>query len=297
MTTAARLRAFVAVADTGSVWAAAKRLTLTESAVSAAVAALTRDVGVPLIERDGRGVRLTAAGTTYAGYARTILGLYTEAVAAARGENDPEHGRLRLAAVTTAGDHLLPRVLANFRHRHPDVDLRLDVGTSEYVWNLLASHDADLVIAGRPPRRLASLTLCATRANELVVVAAPAVAARFDATTTWLLREPGSGTRATCEALLAAREAEPPKLTLGSNGAVVAGAVAGVGVTLVSRDAVAAQLATGQLIEVAMPGTPLHRPWHVVCHQPAPRTVDLFVDHLRHVEEGWSPARSTARGR
>ncbi|MBX6769465.1 MAG: LysR family transcriptional regulator, partial [Actinomadura rubrobrunea] len=53
--TEARLRSFVAVADTGSVRAAAQRLYVTESAVSAAVAALSRDVGVPLVERDGRG--------------------------------------------------------------------------------------------------------------------------------------------------------------------------------------------------------------------------------------------------
>ena len=59
MTTEARLRAFVAVAETGSVRAAAQRLVVTESAVSAAVSALTRDVGAPLLERQGRGLRLT----------------------------------------------------------------------------------------------------------------------------------------------------------------------------------------------------------------------------------------------
>ena len=62
MTTTARLQALVAVADTGSVRAAAGRLVVTESAVSAAVAALTREVGAPLVEREGRGLRLTSAG-------------------------------------------------------------------------------------------------------------------------------------------------------------------------------------------------------------------------------------------
>src|SRR5512142_2018195 len=149
MTTEARLGAFVAVAETGSVRAAAQRLVVTESAVSAAVSALTRDVGTPLLERQGRGLRLTEAGQTYAGYARTILGLHAEALAAARGDVDPSRGKVRLAAVTTAGEHVLPIVLASFRAAHPAIELGVDVGTREHVWGLLASHEADLVIAGR----------------------------------------------------------------------------------------------------------------------------------------------------
>ncbi|TDC16113.1 helix-turn-helix domain-containing protein, partial [Actinomadura bangladeshensis] len=73
--TEARLRTFVALADAGSVRAAARRLYVTESAVSAAVAALTRDLGVPLVQKVGRGIRLTPAGAVYAGYARQVLGL------------------------------------------------------------------------------------------------------------------------------------------------------------------------------------------------------------------------------
>ena len=221
MTTEARLRAFVAVAETGSVRAAAQRLVVTESAVSAAVAALTRDVGAPLLERQGRGLRLTAAGLTYAGYARTILGLHAEALAAVRGEADSSRGQVRLAAVTTAGEHVLPTVLASFRAEHPGIELGLEVGTREHVWGLLATHEADLVIAGRAPAALGAVVR-AVRRNALIVVGSPRVAAGFDLErTTWLMRETGSGTRETCEALLASLDVEPPTLTLGSNGAVV----------------------------------------------------------------------------
>ena len=139
MATEARLRAFLAVAETGSVRAAAERLVVTESAVSAAVTALTAEVGVPLAERHGRGLRLTAAGHTFAGYARTILGLQQEALAAARSHGDSGHGRLRVAAVTTAGEHVLPPLLASFLRRYPDIDLALDVGTREQVWAMLAA--------------------------------------------------------------------------------------------------------------------------------------------------------------
>jgi LysR family transcriptional regulator, low CO2-responsive transcriptional regulator len=287
VTTTARLRALVAVAETGSVRAAAGRLIVTESAVSAAMAALTREVGVPLVEREGRGLRLTTAGEAFAGYARTILGLHEEALAAARGNLDPERGRVRVAAVTTAGEHVLPASLAAFLASHPGVDLRLEVGTSEHVWALLDAHEADLVIAGRPPPGLTGSVVRAMRANALIVVGAAGVAEEFELTTaTWLMREAGSGTRATCETLLAGLQADPPSLILGSNGAVIAGAVAGLGVTLVSRDAVARQLTAGDLVQLPIPGTPLRRPWHAVTHRRTPAATTMLVDHLlRHGDD------------
>ncbi|HZC27777.1 MAG TPA: LysR substrate-binding domain-containing protein, partial [Actinopolymorphaceae bacterium] len=297
MTTTARLRAFVAVDETGSVRAAAQRLVVTESAVSAAITALTKEVGVPLIEREGRGLRLTASGRTFASYARTILGLHEQALTATRGDVDPEHGRVRVAAVTTAGEHVLPRTLVAFRRRYSGIDLRLEVGTSERVWRLLATYDTDLVIAGRPPADLEGFVVHAVRPNELLAVAAPELADDLDlARVTWLLREVGSSTRTTCEALLAGLELDPPRLTLGSNGAVVAGAVAGLGVTLLSHDAVTRQLADGELIEVPVPGTPLHRQWHAVTHRQSSASAGLFLQELladggEPVAEGRGPVR------
>jgi LysR family transcriptional regulator, low CO2-responsive transcriptional regulator len=286
MTTAARLRTFVEVADTGSVRLAARRLVVTESAVSASLAALVREVGVPLVEREGRGLRLTPSGRVYADYARRVLGLLDQASAAARGELDPERGQVRLGAVTTAADHLLPGLLASFREAHPAVDLRLEVGASERVWRLLADHGVDLVIAGRPPDGIDS-TVQVVRRNELMVVGRswrdPDDVAL--AQVTWLLREPGSGTRDTCESLLTQLEIDPPRLTLGSNGAVVAGAVAGLGVTLVSRDAVDRKLEEGSLRVLSVPGTPLRRPWHAVSAGHVSASTLLFVSHLRR--HGW----------
>lgn len=296
MTTQARLRAYVAVADTGSVRAAAQRLVVTESAVSAALAALTRQVGVPLVERHGRGLRLTTAGRGYAGYARTILDLHEEALAAARGGDDPERGRLRLAAVTTAGEHVMPPLLASFLCRHPAVEVGLEVGPSEQVWELFADHGADLVIAGRPPRTLTA-AVRAVRPNALAVVGAPTLAGRDPLRATWLLRESGSGTRATCLALLATLDADPPTLTMGSGGAVVAGATAGLGVTLTSRDAVRDQLTDGALVELPVPHTPMRRPWHAASHPRASAAAELFVAHLLTEDGGiatrWERPRRT----
>jgi DNA-binding transcriptional LysR family regulator len=283
------MRAFVALADHGSVRGAAAHLVVTESTVSAAVRALADEVGVALVERDGRGVRLTPAGRRYAGYARQVLGLLDEAGGAARGEADPERGHVRLGAVTTAGEHLLPGLLAAFRARHPDVGLGVDVAPSTRVWAMLASHEVDVVVAGRPPVGAAA-RVRATRGNTLVVVGTPATATGFSpGTTTWLLREPGSGIRATLEALLGEIGVTGPRaLAMGSHGATIAAARAGLGATLVSREAVRDLIADGTLVELALPGTPLARPWHLVTHPDATASTELLVRDVRagHVP-GW----------
>ncbi len=288
-TTNSRLQSLVSLAEHGSVHGAAAALSVTESSVSAAVAALSRDVGVPLIRRDGRGVALTDAGVTYLAYARRILGLHTKAVDAARSEADPEGGVVRIGAVTTAGEHVLPDLLVHFRNVYPRVDIRLDVRAREAIWPMLAHHEVDVVIAGRPPSG-APGQVRAVLPNTLVVVGAPpASAGSFDPqTATWLLREPGSGTRATCRALLSTLDAAPPEMTLGSHGAVVAGAVAGLGVTLVSRQAVSASIERGELEVVNVPGTPLERPWHMVSGDGTTATAELLITHVVERPE-WSP--------
>ena len=276
--TPSRLQNFLAIVECGSARAAAERLSVTESAVSASLAALHREVGVSLFERDGRGLRLTEAGRVFADYARHILGLMDEGVAAARDGISVERGRVRIGAVTTAGEYLLPGLLSSFRRRHPDVQLTLDVGARDRVFALLSDHRLDVVIAGRPVAGRGLVTR-ATRPNSLVAVAAP----RPDldiATATWLLREPGSGTRDTTIALLETLQIAPPTLALGSHGAVVASAVLGLGITLVSADAVGRELSAGELAVVAVRGTPLDRPWHAVTNSSPTATTALFLAHL-----------------
>ncbi|MGH3755830.1 MAG: LysR substrate-binding domain-containing protein [Pseudonocardiaceae bacterium] len=289
--TLTQLRAFVEVALTGSVHQAAAQLVVSQSAVSAAVAALQRDLGVALVTRDGRGLELTPAGRVFAGYARQVLGLLEEGRAAAAGQLHPERGRVRLAAVTTAGEHVLPPFLAAFRVRYPQVEVVLEVGNRSRVWELLGYREVDMVIGGRPPagRRFATL---ATRPNLLVVVVAPGglrgsgssedVPVEELAAQAWLMREPGSGTRSTAEELFEELGISPPTLTLGSNGAIRESVRAGLGVTLISRDAVARELGRGTLQEWRGPGLPLQRAWHVAgrAGEDLPPTAALFLASL-----------------
>ncbi len=290
MTTKARLRALVELAEAGSVRGAAERLVVTESSVSAAVRALSDEIGIALVDRQGRGVKLTPAGQRYVEYARRILGLHDEAVLAARGEADPEHGSVRLAAVTSAGELLIPAALASFRAEYPDVVLHLEVESRNTLWPMLSRHEVDLVVAGRPPDDLRRRTrIRAISSNTLVVVGAPELAADFNlASTTWLLREPGSGTRAAMSVLLDDLDVSPPQLVLGSHGAVVAAAVAGLGVTLVSRQAVQGKLDRTSLVEIPVAGTPLDRPWFLVSQAAPTRSTELLVGHLLDRGElGW----------
>jgi DNA-binding transcriptional LysR family regulator len=275
--TVVQLRSLCAVVEHGSVTGAAAQLWVTPSAVSAAVMALQRELGVALLAKDGRGVRVTPAGLVFAKYARTVLGLLDEAIGAAAAADDPAKGRVRIAAVTTAAEHVLPDALASFRRDQPAVALELEVASRDQVWAMLAAHETDVVVAGRPPAAIGG-RLRGTRANDLVVVAAQSQADPL--TRTWLVREAGSGTRATTTVYLDSLGVHAPLLTLGSNGAVVAGAVAGLGVTLVARDAVERQLAAGELVLIDLPGTPLSRPWHLVTAPTAGPTVDLLVAHL-----------------
>lgn len=293
--TLSQLRAFVAVARLGSVRRAATDLVVSQPAVSAAVSALQQDLGVPLVAREGRGLVLTPAGRVFAGYARQVLGLLDEARVAAVGQLDPESGRVRLAAVTTAGEHVLPAFLADFRARYPEAEVVLEVGNRSRVWELLGFREVDLAIGGRPPAD-GRFTTLATRGNPLVLVA-PAPSDRADtagplpvsevlvaelASRVWLVREPGSGTRSTAEELFEELGIAPPTLTLGSNGAIRESVRAGLGVTLISRDAVARELGRGALEEWRSPGLSLERSWHVVgrVDEDLAPTAKLFLERL-----------------
>ena len=281
--TPAQLRTLIAVAETGSVHAAAERLVVTASAVSASLNALQGSLKLRLTTRDGRGIRLTEAGQVYVGYAYRVLGLLEEARSAAAGETDPERGAVRIGAVTSAGDHILPTLLIAFRDRHPEVGVSLEVDNQEGVTAMFARHEVDLVIGARAGNLGVAVGV---RPNELVVVAPARLAVQAAAEPdlgwlrrqTWLLRERGSNTRQSTLALLSTLQLSPRTLTMGSDTACRQGVMLGLGVTLVSRDAVANELDAGWLAEVPTPATPVQRPWYMLAHRGRlPATPTLLV--------------------
>src|SRR5215831_2391106 len=264
--TLTQIRAFLAVKDTGSVHGAATQLLVSQPSVSAAVASLARELGTVLFERHGRGVRLTESGEAFAPYAVQVLGLLEQGRNAAQEAAHPQISKVRLVAVNTAGEYLAPPLIRAFRQLHPGISILLEVGNRATVFERLESRRADIAIGGRPPSRgLAGFPLTG---NELVVVGREAPVDL--AAVPWLLREEGSGTRLATERLLAdlglgqLESGSPELLTLGSNGAIKQGLAVGLGITLISRFAVARELREGLLTEITVPGTPLSRPWHVL---------------------------------
>jgi DNA-binding transcriptional LysR family regulator len=308
--TVTQLRSFLAVVRTGSVTAAAEELVVSQPSVSAAVSALTRELGVELTERVGRNVRPSAAGKAFASYAADIVGLLDQGARAARETADRAATELRIGAVTTAGEYIVPQLMQAFAAHHPEVTLSVDVGNRERVFERLRMHRSDIAIGGRPPDD--GIVGERFLDNPIVIVTAPddplakrrRVGVEELGSRPWLLREEGSGTRSMTEEFLAGHDLHAPIRTLGSNGAIKQAARAGLGVSLQSR------LATHLEVELGLLGTihvnvPLpRRHWYVIrpAHGPVRPVVEQFVGFVHSgeakaaVERGLMTPRVRAPG-
>jgi len=146
MLNANRLNVLREVVGRGSFSGAADALSYSQSAVSQAIATLEGEVGAPLIERDRRGVRPTAAGAALAAHAEGILGRMDDAEAEVAAITGGRGGRLRIASFPTAGATLMPEAVARFRAAHPGVEVSLAEGESEQIAPRLRAGDFEFVI-------------------------------------------------------------------------------------------------------------------------------------------------------
>src|SRR6059036_1260664 len=139
-----RMRVLREVAAQRSFSAAAQKLGYTQSAVSQQVAALEREAGATLIERNPRGIRLTDAGEALVRHADKILARLAEAEAELEAIAGLRGGRLRLSSFPTAGATLVPRAIAEFNKRHPAVELSLTEAEPDESLMRLKGGDLDL---------------------------------------------------------------------------------------------------------------------------------------------------------
>jgi DNA-binding transcriptional LysR family regulator len=146
MLNASRLNVLREVVAHGSFSEAADALSYSQSAVSQAIATLEGELGAPLIERDRRGVRPTAAGAALVGHAEGILARMGDAEAEVAAIAGGRGGRLRLASFPTAGATLVPQAVARFRASHPGVEVSLAEGESEEIAPRLRAGDFDIVL-------------------------------------------------------------------------------------------------------------------------------------------------------
>src|SRR3982750_4617736 len=145
-----RLRVLREVAARGSFSAAADALAYTQSAVSQQIAALEREAGTRLVERNARGVRLTAAGRALVEHADAILARLADAEAELEAIAGLRGGRLRLAAFPSVGATLMPLAIATFRERHPDIELTVRQLEPEDSLPLLKSGELDIALTIEP---------------------------------------------------------------------------------------------------------------------------------------------------
>ena len=146
-----RMRVLREVAQRGSFSAAAEALAYTQSAVSQQIAALEREAGTKLVERNARGVRLTDAGRVVVGHADVILARLADAESELEAMAGLRGGRLRLAAFPSAGASVMPKAIATFRERHPAVELTLQPAEPDDGVALLRSGEVDIALTITTP--------------------------------------------------------------------------------------------------------------------------------------------------
>ena len=267
------LRVFRAVCETNSITHAARRLHISQPAASKQLTELESHLGVTLVERLARGVRLTAAGEVLGRHARRLFQEEEAAEAALEALLGLELGHLAIAASTTIGSYIVPSVFGALHTAHPNVRLQLEIGNAAHVESLVLEGQLDL---GLSEGRVASEQLHAEvfARDEMVLIAAPAhplAQAGGDARIEqlrglpFIVRERGSGTREVVEEALE-RHGLPiaPAMSLGSTEAVKRAVALGHGVALVSSLTLELELASGRLRVIPIADFSLRRPLHLV---------------------------------
>ncbi|MGO4331998.1 LysR family transcriptional regulator [Cupriavidus sp. 2TAF22] len=292
-TTFRQLNAIDAIARLGGVSRAAEELHITQPTVSLQLKLLEEAIGAPLVQRAGRGMQLTPAGEVMAGYAGQILRLWrdaTEEVAALKGSLA---GTLRVGAITTA-EYLLPSMLVAFTADSPDVKIKLHVGNREEIVRMLAMHEIDLAIIGRPPTDIRTHATAFAK-HPMAFIAAPdhPLMSRRHLTLqdlveeNLLVRERGSGTRNTVERLFKEAGLRLPRGSeLSSNAAIKRMVSAGLGVAFLSLHACTLEFQAGLIGLLPLQGNPIERDWYVL-NLPGvrlPRVAVAFRAYL--VEQG-----------
>src|SRR5437016_531584 len=241
-----QLRTFRAVADHMSFSAAAVDLGISQPSVSYQVKELETVLGLPLLDRLGKRVRLTEAGEVLYGYARRTLNLVEEAAVTFEQMRGLQRGRLRVGATTTVGIYVIPLALGAFKKCNPGLQVSLDISGRNTMQDRLLKGKVDVAILS-PPVDDPDLIAEPFMNDELVMVVPAGHPLRSREGLTlrdfrgepFLMREAGSGTRLAVEAAAQkAGVALQTAMELGSNGAIKHAVEAGLGVAVLSRHAI-----------------------------------------------------------
>jgi len=285
-----QLDIFSAIAHTGSLTRAARETHLTQPAVSMQLRQLEESVGIPLVEPEGRGIRLTDSGREFASQVEEVLERVQHLEELAAKWRGGRGGRIRLGVVSTA-KYFVPRLLAQFLRGHPGVDFRMTIHNREQIVAELRANTVDFVIMGRPPEGI-DCVATPFAPNLLGVVCAPEH--RFSrrrklkltqlAGESFIVREHGSGTRAAMERFFAANHMTiPTSMEMASNESIKQAVIAGLGLGFLSLHTVRHELAWGRLALLDVEGLPVRRQWFAV-RRAGRRLVPAAAEFLAFLE-------------
>jgi DNA-binding transcriptional LysR family regulator len=260
-----RLQVFHTVARQLSFTKAAEQLFMTQPAVTFQVKQLEEHFNARLFERSHGRIALTPAGELVLDYAERILGLSAELDKRVSELTGAISGPLLLGCSMTIAEFILPRVLGEFKARHPQVQAHMTVANSETIENRVADYTIDLGLIESPPH-LPGLHTEVCCDDELVMICAPgyplarlkSVTAAQIAGEPYISRESGSGTRQFADNYFRQSGVLPEDLNivmeLGSPEAIKGVVETGIGVAIMSSATVTKELKLGTL--VALPLAP-----------------------------------------
>jgi DNA-binding transcriptional LysR family regulator len=269
------LRVFRAVCETNSISHAARSLHISQPAASKQLAELENHLGVALLERRPRGVRLTAAGEVLGRHARRLFQEEAAAESALEALLGMELGHLSVAASTTIGSHIVPRIFGELHAAHPKLELTLQIGNASRVEELVLGGELDLGLSEGSVSS-ESLSVEVFTHDEMVLIAAPdhplardagqgalhAEALRGQA---FIVRESGSGTREVVDEALGRRDIPVRRvMSLGSTEAVKNAVAMGLGVALVSSLTLELELESGRLRAIPIADLSIRRALHLL---------------------------------
>jgi DNA-binding transcriptional LysR family regulator len=265
-----QLKVFESAAAHRSFSKAAAALHLTQPGVSMHIKELEAHAGVALFERIGKKLFVTEAGQELLSRAREILRSLKEAEDALDGLKGLRRGRINLAVVSTA-KYFVPQLLAMFGKDFPELEIRLAVNNRDSVIAQLAANEVDLAIMGRSPEGLEAIAE-AFAENPHVIIASPLhplvkqrrLSIESVARETFIVREPGSGTRLAMQQFFEEHRLNcRVGMEMASNETIKQAVMAGMGVSFISRHTIELEIQTRRLAVLDVVGTPIIRHWHV----------------------------------
>jgi len=284
-----QLRLFLALAETGSVSAAAKAMHVTQPTASMQLKDISASVGLPLYEVIGKKIFLTETGKALAITARDITQSLASFEQLANATKGIAKGHLRIAVVSTA-KYFMPRLIGSFCKRHPLIDVSLEILNRDGVLGRLRQNTDDLYIMSMPPDDVV-LVDEVLMPNPIVVIAASTdpLAKQKNVTLSdlksrrFILREPGSGTRMTADQYFRGKKFRADiRLELGSNEAVKESVAGGLGIGVISQYALHGHQKEHGVRVVEVDEFPLKSSWHLV-HLAAKNLSPIaqaFKDHI-----------------